>query len=91
MSEPLTILAVDDEPVNLRLLDAVLVPGGHRVVHAASGAECLDVLAHEAVSSAIVGPRSSGQLEGLITHVEGDGPALPGPQLELLRTKLRSD
>jgi class 3 adenylate cyclase/CheY-like chemotaxis protein len=48
-SDPLTILAVDDEPVNLRLLEAVLVPAGHRVVGAASGAECLDVLARDHV------------------------------------------
>jgi adenylate cyclase len=48
-NDQLTILAVDDEPVNLRLLAAVLTPGGHRVVHAASGAECLDVLAHDSV------------------------------------------
>jgi aryl-alcohol dehydrogenase-like predicted oxidoreductase len=49
------------------------------------------VLAHEAVSSAIVGPRTAGQLEGLITSIEGEGPALPGAQLELLRAKLRAD
>jgi aryl-alcohol dehydrogenase-like predicted oxidoreductase len=49
------------------------------------------VLAHDTVCSAIVGPRSSGQLEGLITHIEGERPALPAAQLELLRTKLRSD
>jgi adenylate cyclase len=45
VSKPLTILAVDDEPLNLRLLDAVLEPAGHTVVHAASGTECLEVLA----------------------------------------------
>lgn len=49
------------------------------------------VLAHDAICSAIVGPRSAGQLEGLITHVEGEPPALPPEQLELLRTKLRAD
>jgi aryl-alcohol dehydrogenase-like predicted oxidoreductase len=48
------------------------------------------VLAHDAVCSAIVGPRTAGQLEGLITHIEGEPPALPPEQLELLRTKLRS-
>lgn len=47
MTEPLTILAVDDEPVNLRLLEAVLAPYGHRVRIAGSGQECLDVLAGE--------------------------------------------
>ncbi|WNG88571.1 response regulator [Mycobacterium sp. ITM-2016-00317] len=44
MDEPVTVLAVDDQPVNLRLLDAVLTPRGHRVVRAASGAEALDAL-----------------------------------------------
>ena len=38
VTEPLTILAVDDEPLNLRLLEAVLTPHGHTVVPAASGA-----------------------------------------------------
>ena len=32
MTEPITILAVDDQPANLRLLDAVLSPRGYRVV-----------------------------------------------------------
>ena len=49
MSGPLTILAVDDEPVNLRLLEAVLAPRGHRVLQATSGAECLVVLAQQDV------------------------------------------
>lgn len=49
MTEPLVILAVDDEPLNLRLLEAVLAPHGHQVVPAASGEECLDVLAHDDV------------------------------------------
>lgn len=49
------------------------------------------VLAHDVVCSAIVGPRSAGQLEVLITHIEGAPPALPPEQLELLRAKLRAD
>jgi adenylate cyclase len=49
VTEPLTILAVDDEPLNLRLLDAVLAPVGHTVVHATTGAECLEVLSHRTV------------------------------------------
>jgi adenylate cyclase len=54
MTEPLTILAVDDEPMNLRLLEAVLVPRGHTVLRAASGKECLDVLAERAVDLALL-------------------------------------
>ncbi len=44
-SPPVTILAVDDQPQNLRLLDAVLGPRGYRVVLAGSGQEALDRLA----------------------------------------------
>ena len=41
---PPTILAVDDQPQNLRLLDAVLGPRGYRVVTAGSGQEALAML-----------------------------------------------
>lgn len=44
-----TVLAVDDEPANLRLLDAVLSPRGHRVLTAASGVEALALLDAEDV------------------------------------------
>jgi adenylate cyclase len=39
-----TILAVDDQPQNLRLLDAILSPRGYRVRGAASGEEALELL-----------------------------------------------
>ena len=41
MDDPGDVLAVDDQPANLRLLDAVLTPRGHRVLTASSGAEGL--------------------------------------------------
>jgi adenylate cyclase len=44
-----TVLAVDDQPTNLRLLDAVLTPRGHRVLTAQSGAEALALLESEDV------------------------------------------
>jgi adenylate cyclase len=44
MSEPVTILAVDDQPQNLRLLDAVLSPRGYQVLTATSGEEALAML-----------------------------------------------
>jgi adenylate cyclase len=44
-----TVLAVDDQPTNLRLLDAVLAPRGHRVLTAASGADALALLETEDV------------------------------------------
>jgi adenylate cyclase len=46
---PVTVLAVDDQSVNLRLLDAVLTPRGHRVITASSGAEALALLETEDV------------------------------------------
>jgi len=47
MDIPVTVLAVDDQPANLRLLDAVLAPRGHRVLTAPSGAEALELLGAE--------------------------------------------
>ena len=42
--DPVVVLAVDDLPQNLRLLDAVLSPRGYRVITAASGEEALAIL-----------------------------------------------
>jgi adenylate cyclase len=39
-----TVLVVDDQPQNRRLLQAVLEPHGYRVLPAASGPEALDIL-----------------------------------------------
>jgi adenylate cyclase len=44
MTETITILAVDDQPANLRLLDAVLSPRGYRVIRATSGEQALERL-----------------------------------------------
>jgi adenylate cyclase len=44
MTETVTILAVDDQPANLRLLDAVLSPRGYRVIGASSGEHALELL-----------------------------------------------
>jgi adenylate cyclase len=41
---PVTVLAVDDQPVNLRLLGAVLEPRGFRVVVATSSQRALELL-----------------------------------------------
>ena len=41
MSEDITILAVDDQSANLRLLEAILSPRGYHVVPASSGEEAL--------------------------------------------------
>lgn len=44
MPDPVSVLAVDDVPQNLRLLQAVLEPRGYRLVLAGSGEEALRVL-----------------------------------------------
>jgi adenylate cyclase len=41
MSEDITIVAVDDQPQNLRLLQAILSPRGYHVVPVSSGEEAL--------------------------------------------------
>lgn len=46
---PATVLVVDDLPTNRRLLEAVLLPRGHKVILAESGAAALEVLATEDV------------------------------------------
>ena len=63
MDDPVTVLAVDDQSVNLRLLDAVLTPRGHRVISASSGAEALALLETEDVDlvlSDVVMPEMDG-------------------------------
>jgi adenylate cyclase len=44
MAEKITILAVDDQPANLRLLDAVLSLRGYRVIMVSSGEQALELL-----------------------------------------------
>ena len=44
MNDPKTILAVDDEPVNLELLESILVPLGYHVVRARDGAMAIGVV-----------------------------------------------
>lgn len=43
------ILIVDDEPINLKLLEALLVPRGFEVVKAANGREALDRIREEKI------------------------------------------
>ena len=47
MTDETTVLVVDDQPQNVRLLDAVLSPRGYRVLSASSGEEALDLLRAE--------------------------------------------
>jgi class 3 adenylate cyclase len=39
-----SVLVVDDQPQNVRLLEAILAPHGYDVMHAASGAEALEAV-----------------------------------------------
>ena len=48
MSAAPIILLVDDTPANLRLLEAVLVPRGYRVLVAESGSAALDMVSEQA-------------------------------------------
>src|SRR6476659_8062527 len=45
-AEPV-VLVVDDQPANIRLLDAVLSPRGYRVLTATSGEQALEILREE--------------------------------------------
>ena len=49
MTDAVTVLVVDDQPRNLRLLDAVLSPRGYRVITAESGEAALVVLKDSAI------------------------------------------
>lgn len=49
MNKHTTILCVDDEPINLSLLKAILVPHGYRVVYAQDGQEALEKLLGEPI------------------------------------------
>ena len=49
MTETATVLVVDDQPPNLRLLDAVLSPRGYRVITAESGEAALAILKDSAI------------------------------------------
>ena len=45
---PLTVLHVDDDPVNLRVVEEILTAFGHHAVKAASGAEALEQMQAQA-------------------------------------------
>jgi response regulator RpfG family c-di-GMP phosphodiesterase len=54
-----TILVVDDEPANLRMVERLL-RGSYRVMTATSGEEALEILRHEAVDLIITDQRMPG-------------------------------
>jgi signal transduction histidine kinase len=60
------ILVVDDEERNRRLIDALLAPEGYEVLHAAGGAEALDIIAREPVDVVLLDRMMPG-IDGLET------------------------
>jgi adenylate cyclase len=58
-----TVLVVDDQPANLRLLDAILTPRGYDVRQAASGEEALGVVESEDVDLVL--------LDIVMPHMDG--------------------
>jgi aryl-alcohol dehydrogenase-like predicted oxidoreductase len=48
------------------------------------------VLSHEAVTSAVIGPRTPTQVETLLNAIEGERPTLPDGQRVMLKTKVLS-
>ena len=55
-----TVLVVDDQPQNVRLLDAVLSPRGYRVVGATSGQEALEALRVDEIDLVLLDIRMPG-------------------------------
>ena len=53
MADQITVLAVDDQAQNLRLLDAILTPRGYRVRTATSGERAVEMLS-EAVPDVVL-------------------------------------
>jgi DNA-binding response OmpR family regulator len=63
MKDKSVILVVDDQPQNIELLEAYLVPQGYEVVKAASGEEALETLARHSIDLILLDvmmPRMSG-------------------------------
>jgi putative two-component system response regulator len=54
MTEKVTILAVDDEPANTRLLEALLVPMGYEVIVARNGNVALTMVLTEKIDLALI-------------------------------------
>lgn len=67
---PKTLLIVDDEPLNLVLLEAVLTPLGHRIVRAGSGQEALAAYARHGADLILLDVNMPG-LDGIdvLTHL----------------------
>ncbi|MBM3490729.1 MAG: sigma-54-dependent Fis family transcriptional regulator [Alphaproteobacteria bacterium] len=78
---PQTVLIVDDDPTQRRLLEAVVARSGYRVKQAASGGEALSVLSEAGTDPVdlmlldLVMPELDGY--SVLDKVKGDHPSLP--------------
>ena len=81
----LKVLHVDDDPMNLRVVQEILVAFGHQAVMASSGAEALDRLAVEAFDIVLMDIHMPGMtgLETVAALRAGDGPAAKIPVIAL--------
>ncbi|HEY8616761.1 ATP-binding protein [Phenylobacterium sp.] len=84
-SDALSVLAVDDNPVNLQVIGQLLGSFGHDVVRAASGREALDLMAHQAFDLVLMDIQMPG-MTGIETLQElraQDGPNRHAPVIAL--------
>lgn len=82
---PLTVLHVDDDPVNLRVVEEILTAFGHRAVKALSGAEAIEQIGRQAFDVVLMDihmPEMSG-IEALKRIRERAGPERDTPVIAL--------
>lgn len=68
MKDKPIILVVDDQPQNIELLEAYLVPQGYKVVTAASGEEVLEKLSSNQIDPMLLDVMMSGMDGFEVTH-----------------------
>jgi CheY-like chemotaxis protein len=81
----LTVLHVDDDPMNLRVVEEILTAFGHRAVKALSGPEALEQLARQAFDVVLMDihmPEMSG-IEVLKRLRDSTGPGRETPVIAL--------
>jgi signal transduction histidine kinase/CheY-like chemotaxis protein len=84
-ADALTVLAVDDNPVNLQVIGQLLGSFGHEVVRAASGREALELLAQQAFDLVLMDFQMPGMtgIEAVQALRGRDGPNRRAPVIAL--------